>query len=77
MPNYGFMADGQHGCVFETTDPVDGEEVFATFSEARTALADWFAYVARAYFARAREARKIRKASVREQMNLSYPDEVY
>ena len=46
MSNWGFMADGQHGTVFPTDDPVDGEEVFATFTEARKELSDWFLFVA-------------------------------
>jgi hypothetical protein len=38
--NWGFMADGQHGAVFPTTEQVDDDEVFATFTEARKALSD-------------------------------------
>lgn len=62
--HWGFAADGQHGAIFPTTDPVDGEEIFATFTEARKALADWFLFVADAYRAAARDARALRKADV-------------
>jgi hypothetical protein len=58
------MADGQHGTVFPTDDPVDGSEIFATFTEARKELSDWFLYVASAYRDAARDARKLRKADV-------------
>jgi hypothetical protein len=64
VSNWGFMADGQHGTVFPTDDPVDGEEVFATFTEARKELSDWFLFVADAYRDAARSARKLRKADV-------------
>lgn len=64
MSNWGFMADGQHGTVFPTNDPVNDDDVFATFTEARKALSDWFLYVADAYRRAARDARKIRKADV-------------
>jgi hypothetical protein len=64
MTNWGFMADGQHGSIFPTTDPVDDNEIFATFTEARRALSDWFLYVADAYRDAARDARKLRKADV-------------
>lgn len=62
--NWGFTADGMNGSVFPTTDPVDDEEVFATFAKARAALADWFAYVGAAYYREATKTRKLAKADV-------------
>ena len=60
--NWTFVADGLNGAVVPTTDPVDGEEVFVTFSEARRELASWFDHVASAYRRAARDARGIRRA---------------
>jgi hypothetical protein len=76
--NWGFGADGMNGSVFPTTDPVDNEEVFDTFAKARTALADWFAYVGAGYYREATKTRKLTKAEVtRELRNLESPGEAF
>lgn len=66
--NWEFAADGQHGNVWPTENPVDGETVFATFTEARDGLAAWFAFVANAYHYSARRARALRKADYEASM---------
>jgi hypothetical protein len=63
-PNWTFLADGPHGIVAPTSDPVDGQEVFAKFSEARSALAEWFRAMSRMYMDACVDARKIRRADV-------------
>lgn len=62
--NWTWYTDGQHpeGGVEETADPVDGTEVFATFTEARAALTDWFRYMAATYADGERQARRLRRA---------------
>lgn len=62
--NYYWEAHGIDGWVGDTTDPVDGVEVFATFSEARRALGDWFDHVAKEFDARRYWARKMLKADL-------------
>ena len=61
MTNYCFSADGMTGGVGETDEPVDGDMVFATFTEARDALNEWFLEVSRAYRLAALSARHLRK----------------
>jgi hypothetical protein len=61
VTNYRFDADGQLGGIAETDEPVDGDMVFATFTEARDALSGWFLDVSRAYRLAALRARHLRK----------------
>jgi hypothetical protein len=65
VTNYRFDADGQTGGVAETGEPVDGDMVFATFTEARDALAEWFREVSGAYRLASLRARHLRKRDVR------------
>jgi hypothetical protein len=74
VSNWEFAADGQHGGLFPTDAPVDGDTVFATFTEARKALSDWFLYVAAAYRDAARDARKIRKTDAEAHFARFGPD---
>lgn len=74
MSNWAYAADGQHGSVFPTADPVDGDLVFATFTEARKGLSDWFLFVANAYRDAARDARKISKADAEARFAEYGPD---
>lgn len=59
--NYCFSADHHNGRIDETDEPVDGDTIFATFTEAREGLAQWFLFVSDAYRSAAREARRLRK----------------
>lgn len=63
-PNYAWMADGRSGAVVPTSDPVDNDEVFATFTEARGALVKWLNGIAAEYRVAAREAQTIRKSDI-------------
>lgn len=62
--NYAWGAEGAQGTVFSTSDPVDNDEVFATFTEARTALVNWLNGIAAEYRNAAREAQQLRKSDV-------------
>jgi hypothetical protein len=62
--NYGWDADGPFGTIYETDAPADNAEVFATFTEARTALVRWMTGMAAEWQKAARNARALRKADI-------------
>lgn len=75
--NWTFTVSALDGSVRPTADPVDGEEVFAKFTEARSALAEWFWYVSTQYRWAALNARGLRRADVpAELFNLVHPGDV-
>ena len=59
--NWYWSADGIFGDVKQTDEDVDGEFVFATFREARAALAKNFDDMASQYRMSARDARRTPK----------------
>jgi hypothetical protein len=63
--NYKWWAVDLDGGVYETPEAVDEESVYATFTEARQALGDHFAAVARRYDDARYLARKLRKAGMK------------
>lgn len=64
--NYQWWAQGLSGGIRETSDEPDGREVFATFTEARQALGDWFSQMTFCYGAARRFAREIRKSDLKD-----------
>jgi hypothetical protein len=62
--NYAWDAEGLEGWITEVTDPVDGVEIFATFTEARQALGDWYDQVAKDFDTRRYWARRMLKSDL-------------
>jgi hypothetical protein len=64
--NYRWWATGLNGGIHETSEPVDGKTVFATFGEARQELGDFFASAVTQYGVARYRARQLRKADMRD-----------
>lgn len=64
--SYRWWAQGFHGGVYETVAKVDNTRVFATFTEARTALGDHFSEMERHAGAARYRARNMKKASIKD-----------
>lgn len=62
--NYAWGAEGAQGTVVMTTDPVDDDEVFATFTQARAALVNWLNGIAAEYRKAAQEAQRLRRSDI-------------
>ena len=62
--NYRWWANIYRGGVYETAEPVDDKQVFATFGEARTALGDHFSAMETHAGAARHRARNLKKAAV-------------
>lgn len=64
--SYQWWAEGLSGGIRETSEEPDGREVFATFTEAREALGNWFSRMSYHYGTARKFAREIRKADLRD-----------